>query len=339
MKTSELPVVALTLGDPAGIGSELIARLMARAELMREANVVLVGDAWLCEQGQRVAGVRVDTVPVASFAALRERPDAATPAFLSLDTLQPEQVHLAKAEAAGGASVLTVLDACMDAALARQVDAICFAPLNKHAMKQGGLQHDDELHHFAAHLGVTGYFCEFNTLDGLWTSRISSHVPLKDVPKYLDKRRIVDAATLIYRSLQANGVLAPRVAVAAFNPHGGDGGTCGREEIDIIEPAVRELAAQGVPVQGPYPADTIFLKAREGALDAIVTMYHDQGQIAIKLMGFSRGVPVQGGLPIPITTPAHGTAYDIAGQGVANVDAIANAFQIACRMGRAHRGL
>ena len=339
MKKSELPLVALTLGDPAGIGPELIARLMARAELMREANVVLVGDAWLWEQGQRVAGVRVATVPVASFAALRERADAATPAFLSMDTVRPEQVRLAKAEAAGGASVLTVLDACMDAALARQVDAICFAPLNKHAMKQGGLQHDDELHHFAAHLGVTGYFCEFNTLDGLWTSRISSHVPLKDVPKYLDKRRIVDAATLIYRSLQANGVAAPRVAVAAFNPHGGDGGTCGREEIDIIEPAVRELAAQGVPVQGPYPADTIFLKARDGALDAIVTMYHDQGQIAIKLMGFSRGVTVQGGLPIPITTPAHGTAYDIAGQGVANVDAIANAFQIACRMGRAHRGL
>ena len=127
------------------------------------------------------------------------------------------------------------------------------------------------------------------------------------------------------------------MAVAALNPHGGDGGTCGREEIDIIAPAVRELVALGVPAQGPFPADTIFLKARAGEFDAIVTMYHDQGQIALKLLGFSEGVTVQGGLPVPITTPAHGTAYDIVGQGRANVAATANAFAIACRMGGAVR--
>ncbi|HYF21474.1 MAG TPA: 4-hydroxythreonine-4-phosphate dehydrogenase PdxA, partial [Ramlibacter sp.] len=234
--------------------------------------------------------------------------------------------------AAGGASVLQVLDRCMDAALAREVDAICFAPLNKHAMKQGGLKHEDELHHFAEYLGVTGYFCEFNTLDGLWTSRISSHVPLKDVPALLTRERIVEATTLIHRSLQASGVAQPRVAVAGLNPHNGEGGTCGREEIDVIEPAVRELNAAGLPVVGPFSPDTIFLKARDGGLDAIVTMYHDQGQIALKLLGFSRGVTVQGGLPIPITTPAHGTAYDIAGQGRADVTATANAFAIAARM-------
>ena len=225
----------------------------------------------------------------------------------------------------------------MDAAKRKEIDAICFAPLNKQAMKLGGLQHEDELHHFAEHLGVKGYFCEFNTLNGLWTSRISSHVPLADVPKYIEKSRIVAASTLIYRSLQANGIAAPRVAVAGFNPHNGDGGTCGREEIDVIAPAVQALNEAGLPVVGPYPADTIFLKAKAGELDAIVTMYHDQGQIAIKLMGFSQGVTVQGGLPIPITTPAHGTAYDIAGLGKANVDATANAFDIACRMGSAYR--
>ena len=130
---------------------------------------------------------------------------------------------------------------------------------------------------------------------------------------------------------------APRVAVAGFNPHNGDGGTCGREEVDIIVPAVAELNAQGLPVVGPFSPDTIFLRARQGELDAIVTMYHDQGQIAIKLMGFSQGVTVQGGLPIPITTPAHATAYDIAGKGLANADAMANALAIAARMGRARR--
>ncbi|NML44040.1 4-hydroxythreonine-4-phosphate dehydrogenase PdxA [Ramlibacter sp. G-1-2-2] len=334
---NEKPVVALTLGDPAGIGPELIARLLARPETCETANVVLVGDPWLWADGQKIAGLQVATDRVESLAAVRGRSDSSRAAFLPVDTVKPEQVQRSTSAAPGGASVLQVLDRCMDAALAGEVDAICFAPLNKQAMKMGGLAHEDELHHFAEYLGVQGYFCEFNTLDGLWTSRISSHVPLEDVPKYITRERINEAAKLMTRSLQANGVAAPRVAVAGLNPHNGEGGTCGRQEIDVIAPAVRELNEQGFPVSGPFPADTIFLKARDGQLDAIVTMYHDQGQIAIKLLGFSRGVTVQGGMPIPITTPAHGTAYDIAGQGKADVNATFNAFKIATTMGRAYR--
>lgn len=333
----DLPVVALTLGDPAGIGPELIARLLARPEAAQLANIVLAGDPWLWEAGQRIAGVRVALDPVDSFAAARGRPATGRAAWLAMDTVRPGDVSPGQAGAAGGASVLRALDACMDAALAGHVDAICFAPLNKHAMKLGGLRHDDELHHFAQYLGVTGYFCEFNTLGDLWTSRVSSHIPLKDAAAALSVAGIKDAARLIHRALQASGVPEPRVAVAAFNPHGGDGGTCGREEVDIIAPAVRELNQEGLPVQGPFPADTIFLKAQAGEFQAIVTMYHDQGQIAIKLLGFSRGVTVQGGLPIPITTPAHGTAYDIAGQGRASDAATWQAFNVACRMGRSHR--
>lgn len=339
MPASELPVVALTLGDPAGIGAELIARLLARPEATQKANIVLAGDPWLWQQGQRIAGLQVATAPIASMADARGRADTALPAFLAIDTVAPDAVHQGRAEAAGGRSVLQVLDLCMDAAQAGQIDAICFAPLNKQAMKLGGLRHEDELHHFAEHLGVTGYFCEFNTLGDLWTSRISSHVPLRDVASYLSQERIAQAAELIYRALLASGMAAPKVAVAGFNPHNGDGGTCGREEIDIIAPAVRALQARDWPTpdpfHGPFPADTIFLKAQAGEYQAIVTMYHDQGQIAIKLLGFSRGVTVQGGLPIPITTPAHGTAYDIAGQGRASVEATWQAFLIACRMGAA----
>lgn len=333
MSSSSLPVVALTLGDPAGIGPELIARLLGQTDAAQHANIVLLGDPWLWEDGQRIAGVQVATTAVASLAQARSRADVATPAWLAMDTVRPEQVARSQAQAPGGASVLAVLNRCMDAAQRGEIDAICFAPLNKFAMKQGGLKHEDELHHFAEYLGVKGYFCEFNTLGHLWTSRVSSHIPLKDAAAHLSPARIQDAARLIHRSLRDAGFEQPRVAVAGFNPHNGDGGTCGREEIDIIEPAVRGLREQGLPVDGPFPADTIFLKARDGEYDAIVTMYHDQGQIAIKLMGFSKGVTVQGGLPIPITTPAHGTAYDIAGQGRADVNATYNAFRIAARMG------
>jgi 4-hydroxythreonine-4-phosphate dehydrogenase len=341
MSTSTLPVVALTLGDPAGIGAELIAKLLAKPEAATLANIVLVGDRWLWEEGQRIAGVSVATDAVRSLADVRGRAATGRPAFLETETITSQQVQRGQALPACGRSVLRVLDLCMDATTGGAIDAICFAPLNKQAMKIGGMQHEDELHHFAQHLGVTGYFCEFNTLGELWTSRISSHVPLKDVASDLSVERIEQAAELIYRSLLAGGMAQPKVAIAAFNPHGGDGGQCGREEIDIIIPAVQRLQARQWPTEspfhGPFPADTIFLKAQAGDYQAVVTMYHDQGQIAIKLMGFSRGVTVQGGLPIPITTPAHGTAYDIAGQGKASVDATWQAFRIASRMGAAHR--
>jgi len=335
MNPQDKPVVALTLGDAAGIGPELVARLLSQPGITDSANIVLVGDPWLWCDGMTTAGADVATQAVGSLAEVRARRDQRLPAFLATDTIAPEQVQRGQAQAACGAAVLQVLNLCMDGARRGEVDAICFAPLNKFAMKQGGLKHEDELHHFAQYLGVTGYFCEFNTLGDLWTSRVSSHIPLKDAASMLSTERIVDAAKLIYRSLQASGTAEPKVAIAAFNPHGGDGGSCGREEIDIIAPAVAELRAGGFPVDGPFPADTIFLKARDGQYQAIVTMYHDQGQIAIKLMGFSKGVTVQGGLPVPITTPAHGTAYDIAGQGVADVNATLNAFRIACRMGAA----
>jgi len=334
---SPRPVVALTLGDPAGIGAELMARLLAQPETTQRANVVLLGDAWLWQDGQRIAGVQVPVMPMPSLAHVRKRPDSTLPAFIAVDSVRPDAVQCGQARAAGGKSVLQVLDQCMDAALAGDIDAICFAPLNKQAMKLGGLRHSDELHHFAEYLKVENYFCEFNTLGDLWTARISSHVPLRDVTKYLTQERILEAAELMYRSLRASGMENPKIAIAGLNPHNGDGGTCGREEIDIITPAVQALQARPwptpAPFHGPFPADTIFLKARAGEYQAIVTMYHDQGQIAIKLMGFERGVTVQGGLPIPITTPAHGTAYDIAGQGRANVEATRQAFLIAARMG------
>jgi 4-hydroxythreonine-4-phosphate dehydrogenase len=201
-----------------------------------------------------------------------------------------------------------------------------------------GMAHNDELHWFAELLGFTGPFCEFNVLDKLWTSRVTSHVALSAVPGMLSQERVIEAIRLIDDALKRNGLKAPRIGVCGLNPHNGDNGSFGREEIDIIGPAVKTAQGLGIHADGPYPGDTIFLKVQgdASAFDAVVTMYHDQGQIAIKLMGFSRGVTVQGGLPIPITTPAHGTAFDIAGQGKANDGAIGQAFQIACRMGQSN---
>ncbi|MBY6206372.1 MULTISPECIES: 4-hydroxythreonine-4-phosphate dehydrogenase PdxA [Halomonas] len=323
--TQKTPLIALTLGDPGGIGPELVAKLLAEGEATQGCHTVLIGDRWLWQEGQRVAGVNLELPEVESF---KEARDQSGPVFLEMDTVSPEQTAYAEANAAGGASVLAVLSRCIEAHKAGEVDGICFAPLNKYAMKLGGLGHEDELHWFVEKLGVTTFFSEFNTLGTLWTSRISSHVPLKDAHTYITEERIVAAATLIHDTLKKAGFDAPRVAVAGFNPHAGEGGTCGREEIDIIAPAVEACVAKGYPIVGPFPADTVFLKARDGELDAVVTMYHDQGQIAIKMLGFDRGVTILGGLPVPVGSPAHGTAFDIAGQGKANLTPTRNAFNL-----------
>jgi 4-hydroxythreonine-4-phosphate dehydrogenase len=177
--------------------------------------------------------------------------------------------------------------------------------------------------------------CEFNVLDKLWTSRVTSHVSLKDVSGLVTREAVTQGIELLMSAIRRAGVAAPRIAVCGLNPHNGDNGSFGREELDVIGPAVDEARSRGLPVEGPFAADTIFLKLQgeHPAYDGVVTMYHDQGQIAMKLMGFWRGVTVQGGLPFPITTPAHGTAFDIAGQGIANPGAMQRAFELACRMG------
>jgi 4-hydroxythreonine-4-phosphate dehydrogenase len=327
------PLIAVTFGDASGIGPELVAKLLARPEARETANIVLVGDGWVWAEGQRIAGTDIKVRTIGNWREARNGDGA--PMFLDMRTVAKTDVTPAQVTAAAGQGARLALTACLDAVKRGEIDGICFAPLNKLALKKGGMSGEDELHFFADYFGVKDYFCEFNTLGTLWTSRISSHIPLAEIPKYVTKERIQAAARLTYRTLKRAGFAQPRVAVAALNPHGGEGGTCGREEIDIIQPAVKELNEEGLPIQGPYPADTIFLKARDGALDSIVTMYHDQGQVAVKLLGFERGVTVAGGLPVPITTPAHGTAFDIVGQGKAKAGAMTQAFLLAAKMAAA----
>jgi 4-hydroxythreonine-4-phosphate dehydrogenase len=184
---------------------------------------------------------------------------------------------------------------------------------------------------------VPGFVCEFNITGGLWTSRVTSHVPLKDVAALITGAAVRDAVLIIDGALRRAGVAKPCIAVSGLNPHAGDGGSIGSEEIEVIEPAVRALRAQGLDARGPFSPDTVFIAARRGDFDAVVSMYHDQGQIAMKLMGFERGVTLHGGLPVPVSTPASGSAFDIAGQGIARIDGLRAAFELNVRMAGAGR--
>jgi 4-hydroxythreonine-4-phosphate dehydrogenase len=253
-------------------------------------------------------------------------------ALHAMDTIAADDIRSAESTEASGRSTLRVLDKALEFAQAGIIDGIVFGPFNKTSMHMAGIGYSDELHYMAQKLGVESYISELNTFDGMWTSRVTSHIALRDVADTIDGDRIKEATQLIDRTLRRAGYAHPRISVAAINPHAGDGGNFGREEIDVIAPAVREMAQCQMAVDGPWPSDTVFLKAKRGEIDAVVTMYHDQGQIALKLLGFDRGVTVQGGLPIPVTTPAHGTAFDIAGQGLADIGAMRAAFELACQM-------
>jgi 4-hydroxythreonine-4-phosphate dehydrogenase len=327
------PTIALFAGDPAGIGPELIARLLADAGPARRANILLIASRESLEDGMRAAGAKFafDEGP-AEGARGRDLERALLVAWPGLAEREFER---AVAGAKNGRFMLDGLRFGVELCRSGIADALCFAPLNKSALRAGGMDHPDELHWFAELLRFEGTCVELNVLEGLWTSRVTSHVPLSAVSGLITREKVAEAVELIHGSLVRAGVAQPRIAVCGLNPHNGDNGAFGREEIEVIEPGVEIARGRGFPADGPFPADTAFVRAtrKVGGYDGVVTMYHDQGQIAMKLMGFERGVTVQGGLPMPITTPAHGTAYEIAGKGVANDGAMKNAFELACRMG------
>ncbi len=309
------PKIGLLLGDRNGIGPEIAAKLLAMQETHDDADVVLVADPTVYRDGQTAAAVTIDR-------EIEFRPLEA-PA---------NDTQTGVATASAGQEVLSALKQVGHMASRGDIAGFVFAPLNKQAMHLAGLGFEDEMQFLKSELNFEGEVGELNVLDKLWTSRVTSHVAIRDVADHITVDGIARAIGLLDRSLRASGMTVPRLAVAALNPHAGDGGNFGREEIDIIEPAVAQAANKGVSVEGPYPSDTVFVRARDGAYDGVVTMYHDQGQIAMKLMGFGSGITVLGGLPFPVTTAAHGTAYDIAGKGEADPTALMEAWRTCARM-------
>ena len=327
------PRIALLLGDPGGIGPEMAVKLLARAQNLEAAELLLIADPLVLESGERIAGQRLDPLRLESLDALRFEPGR--PSLLVQDTLQGRPPVLGESNAHSGKASFEAMQLATEAVRRKRVQGIVFAPLNKHSLRLGGLAHEDELRYMQERFEVPGFVCEFNITGSLWTSRVTSHVPLKEVASLITGPAVRDAVHIIRDALASAGVKAPRIAVSGLNPHAGDGGSIGREEIEVIEPAVRALQSEGIDARGPYSPDTVFIGARRGDFDAVVSMYHDQGQIAMKLMGFEEGVTLHGGLPVPVATCASGSAFDIAGKGVANVEGLQRAFDLCVRMAAA----
>ncbi len=317
------PLIALALGDPSGIGNEVAVKALADPETRAAADYLVIGDRRHWAEGERVAGQ--------SLAPPLVGPDFDGVAFLDLAHADTGAIAPGEASRAGGMVALANFRTALRLGAAGQVDAICFTPFNKYAMRLGEPDYVDEIGFIQRATGIEAEGSEFNVLDEVWNARVTSHIPLAEVARHITPDRIRRAIDLTDRTMRAAGFDAPRIAVAGLNPHAGDGGNFGSEEIDIIAPAVRQ-AAEKHNVTGPIPSDTVYVRALKGEFDAVLTMYHDQGQIAMKLIGFDRGVTLIGGFPFWIATPAHGSAYDIAGQGVANPGGTIRALQLAARL-------
>ena len=326
------PRIAVIHGEPAGIGPELIGKLLAEPDIKEKADIILVGDRHVFEMGMRQAETEWSIRELDKNDQTEWGDDAAYP-LLSMSTIDKKSVRIAQISEAGGTASLRNLDRALDLTVRNDADAVLFGPFNKASLHLAGMKEEDEHRYIARYLNFCGYHSEVNMLDELITTRVTSHIALRNVAKSIDVDGIINAIKLANDTLIAAGKTRPKIGVAALNPHAGDNGNFGTEEIDILAPAIEMARGLQIDVDGPWPSDTVFLRGRDGKLDAVVTMYHDQGQIAMKMMGFDRGVTIAAGLPVPIATPAHGTAFDIAGKGIANLNATRKAFDILCRMG------
>ena len=322
------PKIGILLGDPSGIGPELISKLLVKDE-MNKATILVTGEQGILDEANKLTGLNtnlkfIDKVDEIKF-------DEKTKFFLDITKGRNHQYQLSKCSSQSGQSVLNALDLALDLAKSKKIDAINFGPFNKTSMKLGGSKYEDELHLMADKLEVKNFFCEFNVVDNFWTARVTSHIPLREVYKHIKKDKIIEPIKLINETVKLNGISNPRIAVQALNPHA----EFGDEEENEIIPAIKAAKQIGINADGPLPCDTSFITSfKNKNHDCIVGMYHDALQSGLKAFGFDRGVTVQGGLPIPVTTPAHGTAFDIAGKNSANLEPTLQAFKIALNIAK-----
>ncbi len=324
---NEMPRLLITMGDAAGVGPEVIAR--AWPELCRRCRPAVVGDPDWMRRAVRLAGSPARVEEIAG-------PDvsAATPKVIPCWRAGAPDlggVEVGRVSAAAGRAAYDFLCAAIDATLAGDADGIVTAPLHKEGLRAAGLHYPGHTEILAERTGVRE-FAMVLYVEGLAVAHVTLHMALRDVFRHLSAEAVLEKARLLDGLLPKLLGRRPRIGVAALNPHAGDGGLFGDEERRLIRPAVEAALAAGIDVSGPWPADTLFVRARRGEFDGVVAMYHDQGHIALKLLGEWRAVNISAGLPVVRTSVAHGTAYDIAGRGVADASSLVEAVRVAARL-------
>jgi 4-hydroxythreonine-4-phosphate dehydrogenase len=326
------PLIAITMGDAAGVGPEIIMKSLAHAALYETCRPLVVGDARRLREAGRIAGVDLDVRCVAG-------PGEGAYAFGSVDCLDlgliPDGLPFGKLSALAGDAAYRYIAKAVELVQAEQADAICTAPLNKEALHAGGHRfpgHTEML----AHLTGTPEVSMMLVAPGLRVIHVTTHIGLIDAIERIDPGLVERTIARGHDTLVRSGIADPRIGVCGINPHAGEHGLFGRgEEEHKIAPAVAACLAKGWNVEGPLPADTLFFRAGRGDFDLVVAMYHDQGHGPIKVLGIEAGVNITVGLPAIRTSVDHGTAFDIAGKGIADersmLEALRQAVELATR--------
>jgi 4-hydroxythreonine-4-phosphate dehydrogenase len=318
------PVIAITIGDPAGIGPEVVAKALSDRAIYEMCRPVVVGESAVMHAAIKL----IDHSP-----ALRQvrnlskaLGESGTIDIIDMRNIEWNRVKIGQVSAECGRAAIEFIEKAMQLALSHQVSAVVTAPINKEATMLAGFPGLGHLEYLAQATGTKEYATMLAT-GNLRCVHLTTHCSLREACAHVKKERILRRLKLTDESFRRWGFGKPRIGVAALNPHGGEHGMFGREEIDEIAPAIRE--AVGMDAHGPLPADSIFNQAIKGAFDVVLVMYHDQGHIAVKVHGFEKSVSIALGLPFLRTSVDHGTAFDIAGKGIANAESMEQAIKTA----------
>jgi 4-hydroxythreonine-4-phosphate dehydrogenase len=321
----EAPLIAVTMGDPAGVGPEIVVKTFAELDPREETSALVVGDPAMLERAAKLLGspLRVNTL---------SEPEEAAFELDAIDVLAvgelPEDLPFGELDARAGDAAFRYVEKATRLATAGRVAAIATAPLNKEAMHMAGHEYPGHTEILAGLTGTEDYAMMLVT-DELKVLHVSTHVSLREAIERVSPERELAVIRLAHDSMRRLGVENPRVAVAGLNPHAGENGLFGAEDAERIAPAVEEARREGIEATGPWPPDTVLMRARRGDFDVVVVQYHDQGHIPVKLMGFDTGVNVTVGLPFFRTSVDHGTAFDIAGTGEADHSSLRAAIDLA----------
>jgi 4-hydroxythreonine-4-phosphate dehydrogenase len=310
----EAPLIAVTMGDPAGIGPEIVVRTFAEEGFGDEGRAFVVGDPAMLERAARLLGVPLRANVITEPEEAVFEPGAVD--VLAVGEL-PEDLPFGVLDARAGDAAFRYVGRATELAKSGRVGAIATAPLNKEAMHLAGHKYPGHTEILARLTGTEDYAMMLVT-DELKVIHVSTHVSLREAIERVLPERELAVIRLAHASMRKLGVESPRVAVAGLNPHAGESGLFGTEDAERIAPAIEEAREQGIDASGPHPPDTVLMRARRGVFDIVVVQYHDQGHIPVKLMGFDTGVNVTVGLPFFRTSVDHGTAFDIAGTGEAD---------------------
>jgi len=331
-----LPLIAITLGDPAGIGPEIVLKALYSDEVYAACRPLVVGDRRMLERAAASLGAAPPPFELSGADPNLARYQPGLLTLLDLHNAYPDSCPVGQMTAAAGRAAVEYVCAACDLALAGQAAALVTAPLNKAAMQLAGFHYAGHTELLAERTGA-GKVSMLLVGPKLRVIHVSTHVSLAKAIQLVTFQRVEEVISLANHACRALGIPHPRIAVAGLNPHAGEGGMFGSQDNEQIIPAVEAARAHGLQVSGPLPPDTVFLRAVQGEFDIVVAMYHDQGHIPMKLLAFDSGVNVSIGLPIIRTSVDHGTAFDIAGRGVARPDSLLAAIQVAVQMVNARK--